>query len=130
MMTPIAQASEVERLAGPLDPLYTAAVPDTTYFQYNRDTPIVPMATPVGMVRESLPPGAFMDAHAALPPHLRSMSPQAQPAPGGKGSQGGSVAQQFGAGGQPLPPAAAPWNPMYSVLPLIREDAHMAVSSA
>lgn len=29
-------------------------------FQYRRDTPILPVASPTQMIRESLPPGAYM----------------------------------------------------------------------
>lgn len=45
---------------GPLDPLYCSPVPDTSHFKYQRDTPIVPMATPHMLLRENLPPPTYM----------------------------------------------------------------------
>ena len=45
---------------GPADLLYASSVPDTTFFRYDRDTPLMPMLSPQGMIQERLPAGAFM----------------------------------------------------------------------
>ncbi|KXZ46943.1 hypothetical protein GPECTOR_39g437 [Gonium pectorale] len=52
---------------GPPDPLYSMAVPDRSSFVYARDTPLVPMQSAAPIIRESLPPDAFMGLHEDLP---------------------------------------------------------------
>ncbi|GAX73672.1 hypothetical protein CEUSTIGMA_g1123.t1 [Chlamydomonas eustigma] len=81
-----------------VDPLFSAAVPDTTFFQYRRDTPIMPVVSPHNMIRENMDTG-----------YDRPQGPNSLQAHLPIGTQQG-----------------VPVQPMYSLLPLIQESQHMS----
>ena len=51
---------EASSRPGPLDPLYSNAVPDTSAFRYPRDTPMMGVQSNYNMLREQLAPGTYM----------------------------------------------------------------------
>ncbi|GLC36530.1 hypothetical protein PLESTB_000158400 [Pleodorina starrii] len=121
---------------GPPDPLYHMAVPDRSAFRYDRDTPLVPMQTTAPLLRESLPPTSYPGARHYPPGAAEWEAAAAAAGRGGGASSPAAVARSSvpgggrssagggggGGGGSPRYNRDTPVVPVYSVLPLIRED--------
>ncbi|KAG2496985.1 hypothetical protein HYH03_004991 [Edaphochlamys debaryana] len=89
----------------PPNPLYSSDVPDRSGFNYERDTPMIPMQSAMPMIRESMPTDVFVGVHDDL--YRRS------PRPSGPGGHTSASYGPRDPGGNLLPSSAANLRPSH-----------------
>ncbi|KAG1655432.1 hypothetical protein FOA52_004107 [Chlamydomonas sp. UWO 241] len=111
------------------DPLFTSGVPDTSFFNYSANTPLVPMRTPHAMLSEGKPEAGYTGHLPSGLQHLGQYYPH-PPSFGGAPPGWGGPSFDNSVPGQAAHTlnyeALTPLAPMYSTLPMLQENAAMS----